>query len=239
MKYRISLLSRSRLYGQSLVLAILQLSLALFVSQYVYNEYQGSATYVILALIVVAMTLITLSFAFILERLGTHKRLMLLIYILVILMLLVGASPLFNMDFLGDYKPIVFSLFHVFLFGLEALLFVRILADIFQSHETEADHIWGAILCYFMILYMFGELYEVITLFNPTYLGAVFEMGLPNYVNCIVYSLNTLSGLDSLYPDAHGMMKRIASLESVIGNLFLVVVLGRLLSHPVNFKKTV
>ena len=108
-----------------------------------------------------------------------------------------------------------------------------ILKDIFGSDETHTDHIWGAIVVYFTFVLAFSELYELLCLIEPRLLGKVYAVGYPNYVQCIMFSLNSVAGIDSVYPDSHDLLKKLAAIESVLENLFLVVILGRLLSHPI------
>ncbi|HAA17163.1 MAG TPA: hypothetical protein DCE41_37800 [Cytophagales bacterium] len=129
-------------------------------------------------------------------------------------------------------KQVVYSFFHICNATLYLVICRFILQDIFRSEETHSDHIWGAIVVYFLIIIFFGDLFEIITLARPGLLGQVYEIGWPNYIQCLMYSMNAISGIDSVYPETHNLIKKLSVLESIIGNLFLVVILGRLLSHP-------
>ena len=130
------------------------------------------------------------------------------------------------------WKPPIFSVFHVATICMSVLMCYHILKDIFSSSATHMDHIWGAVVTYFFGIMIFADLYEICCLLVPGLLGEIYVMGMPNFINCILYSLNAASGLDALYPQAHGIFKNLANVEHIISNLFLIVILGRLLSLP-------
>ena len=131
-----------------------------------------------------------------------------------------------------NIKRNLYIVFHFINGGLFVLISWYILRDIFASDATHSDHIWGALVVYLLAIFAFGDVYEIITLLNPGLLGEVYEMGWPNYIQCEMYSMNAMAGIDSAYPEAHNLLKKLAILEYMCGNLFLVVILGRLLSHP-------
>jgi hypothetical protein len=130
-------------------------------------------------------------------------------------------------------KPNLYSLFHAVMMSVELFAASVILRDIFSDTETRTDHIWGAVTVYILLILIFAEICEIISLQQPGILGTVYEMGWPNYVQCLMFSLNSISGLDSVYPNTHRLLLKAGILANVIGNLFLIVILGRLLSHPI------
>ncbi len=228
---RYSLTSTTRLYGQSIIFILIHISLILYSSQYIFP--QSSGINIIGAIAVsILMVIVSISFILILKRLGSSAKVIYSCYVGLILLTSTLPFTFSGKNFLGDFQPYACASLHVALITFNIYLFQKVLKDIFRSEETKPDHIWGAIVGYFVLLMIFAEIYEMITIFNPDYLGQVFVMGLPNYIQCVTFSLSNFSGLDPLFPDAHGMMKKIASLQSVIGNLYIVVILGRLLSHP-------
>jgi hypothetical protein len=141
------------------------------------------------------------------------------------------SNPLF--DVIQDgYKPVVYGMSHGGTILLNVFMASIILKDIFGSKETHSDHIWGAIVVYVMMIMVFADIYEVISLYTPEFLGAYFEMGWPNYTQIIMYSINSASGMDALFPNAHPLLLKLGNLQNIISNLYLIVILGRLLSHP-------
>ena len=171
-----------------------------------------------------------------LKILGLTNRLIIrILYVYAVVGLIGGlyiANP-FVQTFAIQLRQALFSFFHFSTLLIYLTISWYILRDIFSSKETHSDHIWGAIVVYFLAIFMFGDIYEIITLYHPGLLGQVYELGWPNYIQCITYSLNAISGVDTFYPDAHGFIKKLGVLENIAGNLFLVVILGRLLSHPI------
>lgn len=147
------------------------------------------------------------------------------------------SNPLLNV-MSDDIQPYIFSLFHLTLLVGQVLFARVILIDIFSNKQTQTDHIWGAIVVYYLIIMMFSEVVEIIVLFNPGLLGETYVMGFPNYIQVIMFSVNCITGMDELYPEAHPLFLKMGNLENMIGNLFLVVILGRLLSHPIGKTKS-
>jgi len=142
------------------------------------------------------------------------------------------SNPLLNIVS-EKIQPFMFSFFHLCLLVGQILFSKVILKDIFGNQQTQTDHIWGAIVVYYLIIMMFSEVMEIITLIKPGLLGEVYVMGFPNYIQVIMFSVNCITGMDTLYANAHPLLLKIGNLENMIGNLFLVVILGRLLSHPI------
>ena len=149
-----------------------------------------------------------------------------------VISMLVVSNPF--LDLLPEsLKPGLFSLFHVILM-IGEILFARILLiDIFGNKETQTDHIWGAIVVYYLLIMIFAEVYEVLCIVQPGMLGEIYFMGFPNYIHIIMFSINAVTGMDAIYPEAHPLFFKLGNLQNLIGNLFLVVILGRLLSHPI------
>lgn len=111
-----------------------------------------------------------------------------------------------------------------------------IIKDIFTSPDTTQDHIWGAIVVYFVMILVFSEVYEVLSYVIENPLGKPYQLGWALYIQNTMFSVSNLAGLDSVYPEAISLFKKIGYLQSIIGNLFLIVILGRLLSVPLHKK---
>ncbi|MFY0607097.1 MAG: hypothetical protein JXR10_10295 [Cyclobacteriaceae bacterium] len=229
-------LSSNRVYAEAVIFSASFLVLIILTSELVFDSNEISSSFIVrLSLFILILLMLAINYAYllVLDWIGAKAHTIKLLKIYLIYGFVVGAISVFiNLDFLGSYKPFVFATYHIVAFLVELFFLIKILDHIFRSDETQPDHIWGATLSYFMIILLFSECYEIITIFNPTFLGQEYVMGLPNYTHCVMFSLNTMSGIDSLYPEAHDLLKRIASFQSVVGNLFLIIVLGRLLSHP-------
>ncbi len=234
---RLNSISANRLYAPVLILSLIMYIMVAFSSEYVYNEAESSKSSLVFLL---AFLLFSYLYILILlvRKLGLNPRVIIWLNIVPPLVLVFSTVTVFvDLTFLGATKPYLFISAHLFTTTFFVICIYVILKHVFSSNETKVDHIWGATVAYLLLIVIFSEIYEYITIFNPTYLGKTYVMGTPNYIQCLMFSINTMSGLDSVYPEAHPILKKLASIESVIGNLFLVIILGRLLSHPLKIKK--
>jgi hypothetical protein len=78
----------------------------------------------------------------------------------------------------------------------------------------------------------FGSLYDLICIGIPGSLSPNLELGFPNYAECVTYSFRMLTGMDSNYEHATKLIQNISVLESIWGNLFTVLIIGKLLGLP-------
>jgi hypothetical protein len=63
------------------------------------------------------------------------------------------------------------------------------------------------------------------------------DLGLPSYAESIYYSMAILGGMDPLYENPIKIVRNISVIEAVWGNLFAILIIGRLLSLPLIAKK--
>ncbi|MDW3196454.1 MAG: hypothetical protein R8G66_29030 [Cytophagales bacterium] len=235
MKSRFQILSKSNLYGRLLAYVILMQVVVVLASESTFltgdmnGPKYGGAIFSILD-VVFYLYCIQL-----LKMLGRQDLLIRTLQVYAVLGLIIGLSVAY--PFADIYSPtqkqILFPLFHLSNLIVDVIFSFYILKDIFQSPETETDHIWGAIVVYFLIILSFAEVFELILLLGDhSLLGQAYEIGYPSYIQALMFSQNSIAGIDTMYPDAHNLMKKIANLENIFGNLFLTVILGRLLSVP-------
>jgi len=235
MRKNLNILSKSNLYGKLLIYVILMQVVVILASESTLitgdsnGPKYGGAIFSILD-VVFYLYCIQL-----LKVLGQRDILIRTLQVYAILGLVIGlnvANPFIDV-FTSTQKQILFPLFHLSNLMVDLIFIFYILRDIFRSSQTETDHIWGAIVVYFLIILSFAEVFELILLVEDHgLLGRVYEMGYPSYIQALMFSQNSIAGMDSIYPDAHNLMKKIANLENILGNLFLTVILGRLLSVP-------
>ncbi|MFY0685527.1 MAG: hypothetical protein JXQ90_00105 [Cyclobacteriaceae bacterium] len=233
---KISLLSKSNLYGRLMIFIFLMFTTAILASESAFlvgNETWGPKAGGFL------FSILNLTFYLygivLLKKIDIYPKVVikgLWVYaIFGVLAALYVANPFVSVID-ESLMPVTFAVFHLINVFVTILVLSAILKDIFGSSETKSDHVWGAVVAYFLIVMLFSEIYELITLMRPGLLGTTYQPGYPNYVQCIMFSFNSVAGVDSIYPEAHDLLRKIGNMENVIGNLFLVVVLGRLLSHP-------
>ena len=120
---------------------------------------------------------------------------------------------------------------HSLLFPIEATVIAFAIRDIFSGGFMTGEKLWGAACIYLMIGISFGSLFDLITIVKPGTLGAVIELGLPNYSECVTYSFCVLGGVDSgLEPTR--LIRNISTIEAVWGNIYGMLIIGRLLGLP-------
>ena len=63
-------------------------------------------------------------------------------------------------------------------------------------------------------------------------MGPDLALGLPNYSECVRYSMCILGGLDPAQPDTTRLIRNISVIEAVWSNLFVVLIIGKLMGLP-------
>jgi hypothetical protein len=82
-----------------------------------------------------------------------------------------------------------------------------------------------------MIGICFGSLYDVLNILDPGCMGEPLILGLESYTHCIAFSMTIIGGRDG-YPNAFPFILKLSVVEAVISNLFVVLLVGRLLGKP-------
>ena len=121
---------------------------------------------------------------------------------------------------------------HGLIFPIEVIVIAFAIRDIFSGDYLTPDKLWGSACIYLMIGISFGSLYHLICLLEPQSLGDEADIGLANYSECVRYSLSILGGMDPGFPNASRLVKNIGVFESVWGNLFVVLIIGKLMTLP-------
>lgn len=127
-------------------------------------------------------------------------------------------------------QPYLFIV-HLVLFIVEATVIYYAIVDLFSGDRLSTEKLWGTVCIYLMIGISFGSVYDLINIIRPGSMGIPLEMGLESYAVCIFYSMNMIGGHDA-FEDAHPLIHNIGVIETVWSNLFVVVLVGRLLTKP-------
>ena len=232
---KITITSKSNLYGRLLIVFILMFATHILSSESAYLLNDPTIGPKIGGVVVSALYFIMLVYFIRIMTILNQPSVIikyLWFYTFVAFFVIVYISNPFLDLWNEQTKSLIFTFCHINNLAVEAFFVYVILKDIFLSKETQPDHIWGAVDVYFLIILGFAEIYEIITLLRPGLLGEMYEMGWPNFTQCIIFSLSMITGNELNYPDAASLLTKIGSLENLVGTLFLVAVLGRLLSHP-------
>jgi len=164
----------------------------------------------------------------------TSSRL-LIISILVVLAVIVivgilGEFPYYQLININDRQTYLLFL-HGFLFPVEITVISFAVQDIFSGGFMSSDKLWGAACIFLMIGISFGSLYDLISIARPGALGQTFELGLPNYSECVTYSFCILGGIDSGLEPVR-LIRNISAIEAVWGGLYGMLIIGKLLGLP-------
>lgn len=120
---------------------------------------------------------------------------------------------------------------HCALFPVEVTVISFAIRDIFSGRFFTSDKLWGAASIYLMIGISFGSLYDILSTAIPGSLGVPIELGLPNYAECVSYSLGILGGVDAgLQPTR--LIRNISIIEAVWGSVYGMLIIGKLLGLP-------
>lgn len=120
---------------------------------------------------------------------------------------------------------------HGLLFPIEVTVIAFAIRDIFSGGFLTPDKLWGAACVYMMVGISFGSLYDLITIADRGGFGKEIELGFPNYSECINFSFCVLGGVDhGLEPEK--LIRNISTMEAVWGNLYGMLIIGKLLGLP-------
>ncbi|MBY0434267.1 MAG: hypothetical protein K2U26_09175 [Cyclobacteriaceae bacterium] len=120
---------------------------------------------------------------------------------------------------------------HGLLFPIEVTVIAFAIRDIFSGGFLTPDKLWGAACVYLMVGISFGSLYDLITIADRGGIGKEIELGFPNYSESINFSFCVLGGVDhGLEPEK--LIRNISTMEAVWGNLYGMLIIGKLLGLP-------
>ena len=157
---------------------------------------------------------------------------MLVVIMAAYVLTLVTVNPFFVLfETEHEQQPYLFII-HMVLFLVEATVIVFAILDIFSKERLSSERLWGSACIYLMIALCFGSIYDLINIANPGSMGEPIKLGLESYAECIYYSMTVLAGMDNSYSNAIKLIRNIGVLEALWGNMFIVLLVGRLLSQP-------
>lgn len=102
--------------------------------------------------------------------------------------------------------------------------------DIFKETHDITYRLWGCACIYLLIGSTFGLLFALMEIYLPE----EFLINTPNsifhFIPCYNFSFYNLAGIDSPYENFSLLVRNVAVIESLFSNLYIVLVVGRLLS---------
>ncbi len=162
-----------------------------------------------------------------------NKVVLALLFILMIFGIVMGSvanNPFFPLDPQSvPYKISLASSFGGALVGMAVCLYFMIV-DIFAEVHTINYRLWGAAVIYLMIMVFFTDLTGFLQVFFQDGLGVEMRADVHSYIACFKFCFYALSGIDLPYPDASDIFKNIVAIQGLMANLFIVLLVGRILS---------
>lgn len=111
-----------------------------------------------------------------------------------------------------------------------SLVFYILLKDIFLQKHDLVYSLLGASNIYFMIPILFSYVYSLAAVHNPSLVHADPLIIKTLLFNCFDYSWFVIAGIDYPGEQVGEVIQSIAILESISANLFIVFIIGRLMS---------
>lgn len=166
------------------------------------------------------------------QLLNPDKKVQQIIKIAIIIVFLISFVALNPFVDVTEWKTNLLILTHVFLCGIECYIIALGLKDIYAENLHITERLWGSVAVYLLIALGWASFYEVFLLLDHSALGFALEPGYQTYSESLYFSLCSLSGTGSAYPNPTHIIRNLALMESVWGVLFLVMLIGRLFSLP-------
>ncbi len=163
------------------------------------------------------------------------KSNVLIISMLVLIILGLGVAffavnPVYEFFDNDTKRPYLFFV-HLSLFIIETTVIYHCVYDIFSGKKLSVEKIWGSACIYLMIGISFGSLYDLVNIVKPGSMGIPLAQGLESYTVCIYYSMTIIGGHDA-FLEAIPLIQNLGIIEAVWSNLFIVLLVGRLLGKP-------
>lgn len=165
----------------------------------------------------------------------TSKRWLINLYLFILVASIgtgiLGEFPYYTILHVSDRQSYLLVI-HSLLFLIEITVISFAIRDIFTGEFLTPDKLWGSACIFLMIGISFASLYDLLCIIRPGSLGEPVEMGLPSYSECVAHSMSILGGADPGHPNASKLIKNISIIEAVWSNLFVVLIIGKLMGLP-------
>lgn len=165
----------------------------------------------------------------------TNNKMLINMYLIVLLgIVIVGLMvefPYYKIIEVNN-RQLFLLVIHSLLFPIEVTVIGFAIRDIFSGEYLTVDKLWGSACIFLMIAISFGSLYDLICIVRPGSLGVPIELGLANYSECVTYSLSIVGGIDPNHLNPTRIIRNISIMEAVWSNLFVVLIIGKLMGLP-------
>lgn len=156
--------------------------------------------------------------------------LLLLDYLLGIL----GENPLWPL--LAHAQPYYFFI-HFTLMIIEWFVIGLVIRDLFTGAQATRDKLWCSACLYITIGITFGSMYDLLNIIQPDGFGKSIPPGFSSYIEGIYFSFSILGSGTVPYATASHLHRSLGVMQAVWANLYLVLLIGRLLVLPEKTKR--
>jgi len=115
------------------------------------------------------------------------------------------------------------------IYGMSVMMLFMI-QDIFNEEHEITYRLWGAGCIYILIGPLFGNVYNLVEILQPGSIGITGADMSSKLMHSMTHSMYIISSLDSKYEHVSGLIRNISVIESIFINLYIVLLVGRLLS---------
>jgi len=163
----------------------------------------------------------------------THeKQILNWVFVMITVGMVLGVylgSPWGELTYPDFYKAINIVSSIALLLAFAVILYFMV-NDIFNEHHDIIYRLWGAACIYLLLGILFGNLYFVLEVLFPAEFGTISSADIRHFVKCYNMSFYVLSGIDQPYEEMSRMVRNVTVVESIFSNLYIVLLVGRLLS---------
>ncbi len=161
----------------------------------------------------------------------SNKKIILMNFIFIMGVFFIGliaVNPFIPMPITPAYRVVLAGI-QFCLLVVECTVIYFTLMEFFKKDLGMPMRLWGAACIYLMIGLAFGSAYELICILDIQCFGIDIPLQTTGLMKRIEFSLMVLSGLGSPYGNATGMVFSLATVEALWGQLFVILIVGRLL----------
>lgn len=152
-----------------------------------------------------------------------------------ILLMLTAVFILQNPFFTWVSNPVPgLIIVHAGLIAIEVLAIVSVFRDVFSPRNITKNNLWGAVSLFLMMTISFASFYDLLNLIAPGSFGFPLEPGFRTYSESLYCSLVAIGGGTPSYSSPTLLVRNVVALEGIVGNLYLVVLIGRILGRVSN-----
>ena len=226
-------LEKAKDYRNVVIIQILIIVFGLTLSGPLLEDSRSETSKAIITIFSFFGTVYTYLLCDLLRNFTKNKTLLRILFTLLILTIGVGLLsefPYYKVLDIENRQALLLTV-HGLLFPIEVTVIAFAIRDIFSGGYLTPDKLWGAACVFLMVGISFGSLYDLLTIANPGGLGANIELGFPNYSECVTFSFCILGGIDPALEPIK-LIRNISTLEAVWGNLYAMLIIGKLLGLP-------